>query len=65
MTMNPSDVRSRTPRTRDVQQAPPRTRIAPTGLERLAVHFGVVIDADALAGYVADERDEGITGPTR
>lgn len=50
------------PKTGDVQQTPPRTRIAPTGLERLAVHFGVVIDAEALTLFVEDEQEARQTG---
>lgn len=50
------------PKTGDVQQGSPRTRIAPKGLERLAVHFGVVIDVEELASYVEDAEAEGLNG---
>lgn len=34
------------------------TRLTADGLIRLAEHFGVVLDTDALAGFIAEENLE-------
>ncbi len=42
-------------KTGEQRNGSPRTRLTADGLIKLAEHFGVVLDTDALAGFIAEE----------